>query len=157
MNTFGDSLLSERFNVLCKECGKNAFSTSPILFLIVLNDVLKTAVEERELHGIHWGLLNKLSHLNYADDIYFLSHKNSGRVLSTEGARASLRINTAKTKQILNKPERNPFEIDDKSTEILLFVQYNLSRSIKHELHMESIIWQSNIPYALNMEYPKET
>lgn len=76
---------------------------SPILFLVVIDDVLTTTVGTDERYGIQWRPFNRLSHLDYADDVCFLAHTNSGlkhmcQALQDNGKRACLTINAQKTK-----------------------------------------------------------
>jgi hypothetical protein len=76
---------------------------SPILFLVVIDDVLTTTVGTDERYGIQWRPFNRLSHLDYADDVCFLAHTNSGlkhmcQALQDNGKRACLNINAQKTK-----------------------------------------------------------
>ena len=49
----------------------------PILFLIVLGDVVKAALLSHRNKGLRWMMNCFLEHLHYADDICLLSHKMS--------------------------------------------------------------------------------
>ncbi|CAH2103131.1 unnamed protein product [Euphydryas editha] len=55
---------------------RNSCLLSPLLFLIVLDDIMhKANVGKRQ--GIEWGLTNELDELDYADDLCLLSHRNA--------------------------------------------------------------------------------
>ena len=47
---------------------------SPILFLIVLDDVIKAALVSHRNKGLRWTMNSFLQHLDYSDDICLLSH-----------------------------------------------------------------------------------
>jgi hypothetical protein len=92
--------LSEQFQVhsgLRQGC-----SLSPFLFLLVISDVLCKSLANSD-KGIRWTLFNRLNHLDYADDITFLSHQImdlSEMVpnMERETLIAGLKINGPKTK-----------------------------------------------------------
>ena len=75
---------------------------SPILFLVVIDDILTAAVGDKEVNGIQWRPFEKLSHLDYADDVCLMSPKKAGLETMSQhlyeyGKCAGLKINMAKT------------------------------------------------------------
>jgi len=47
---------------------------SPFLFLLVMDGVLRRALDGKK-RGLTWRLRESLEHLEYADDVCFMSHK----------------------------------------------------------------------------------
>lgn len=77
---------------------------SPILFLIVLDDVLAQAIDGKN-RGITWNLQSQLEDLAYADDICLISSRHVDMQdkiddLITESSSVGLKINSAKTKAL---------------------------------------------------------
>ena len=73
---------------------------SPLLFITVLDGVLQKTNEECS-EGIQWTPFEKLSDLDYADDICLMTHslqgvKNKLEVLAANAARIGLNINLKK-------------------------------------------------------------
>ena len=54
-------------------CKVGVWDMSGFLFLIVIDWVM-CRVTDREMHGIQWGLNERLEDLDFADDIVLLSH-----------------------------------------------------------------------------------
>lgn len=84
---------------------------SPILFTLVLDEVMKTAISNKK-GGIPWKLMEKLEDLDFADDICLISdkiHKLQERLcdLSSEGKKIGLKINIEKTKVIYLNTDSN--------------------------------------------------
>ena len=76
---------------------------SPLLFLLVVGDVVNAALLSHRNNGLRWTMNRFLQHLVYADDICLLSHKISYiqdmiRSLEKRAASAGLNINCGKTK-----------------------------------------------------------
>jgi hypothetical protein len=74
---------------------------SPLLFFIVLDDLMEM-VNKRCPSGIQWGLTNKLTDIEYADDICILCQRAGDMqdklaTLAEEGQKVGLKINTNKT------------------------------------------------------------
>jgi hypothetical protein len=93
--------LSNSFEV--KQGVRQGCILSPILFLVVIDDILTAAVGDNEAKGIQWRLAEKLSHLDYADDVCLLANSRSGlrtmsHALYEKGKCAGLKINIPKTK-----------------------------------------------------------
>ena len=61
--------LSEPFEV------RSGYILPPVLFLIVLADVLREAFKLHQASGIRWTMTNFLQHLGYADLIRLFAHK----------------------------------------------------------------------------------
>lgn len=77
---------------------------SPLLFLVVLDGIMLRITDHRR-RGIEWGLSNFLEDLDYADDLCLLSHTHADMQaklddLQREAAKAGLKINTRKTKDM---------------------------------------------------------
>ena len=77
---------------------------SPLIFLIVLDEVLIKTVEGKA-RGITWKLTRTLEDLDYADDICLLAHKQSDMQhkvndLVNESTKVGLKINIEKTKEL---------------------------------------------------------
>lgn len=90
---------------------------SPLLFLTVLDDVLKEALPNTQ--GIWWTPTRKLSHLDYADDICLLSNSHSEMQamlaqLNAAALRKSLKINERKTKLMrINANNLRPISLNN--------------------------------------------
>ena len=74
---------------------------SPLLFLVTLDWVTKTAFARRR--GIQWSLATFLEVLGFADDLALLSHriqdmKDKTQALEEQSAKVGLKINATKTK-----------------------------------------------------------
>ena len=74
---------------------------SPLLFLVVLDWVSKTAFNRPR--GTQWGMIQRLEDLDFADDICMLSHRlqdanNQMERLNTTAQRAGLKIHPVKLK-----------------------------------------------------------
>jgi hypothetical protein len=75
---------------------------SPIIFLLVLNNVMRKTLEDRK-RGIQWGMKDRLEDLDFADDTCLLSQRYSDIKaklirLQQEAKLAWLNINVNKTK-----------------------------------------------------------
>ena len=97
---------------------------SPILFLVVIDDILHTTVGTDEKHGIQWRPYRKLSHLDYADDVCFMAQVNNGleqmcQALQDNGIRAGLTINAQKIKimQVACTEEHQPILLQQQQIE----------------------------------------
>ena len=93
--------LSDAFEV--REGVRQGCILSPVLFLLVIDDIMVSTVGTNEQFGIQWNLFHRLSHLDYADDICLLAHKDSDLLGITEALKrnaqtAGLKVNAAKTK-----------------------------------------------------------
>lgn len=94
---------------------------SPLLFNIVLDTILKSALQNGK--GITWGLQGRLNDLDYADDICLLAHSFSDlasnlRNITTTTDAAGLKINTAKTKTLrVNATSQELFTIGNNQVE----------------------------------------
>lgn len=76
---------------------------SPVLFLLVIGDVLSSTLQPHVDCGVRWSLFSRLQHLDYADDICFMAHSipelnKMVRSLEVEASFAGLKINCGKTK-----------------------------------------------------------
>jgi hypothetical protein len=92
--------LSEQFQV--HSGVRQGCLLSPLLFLLVISDVLRKALANSN-RGIRWTLFDRLNHLDYADDITFLSHQimdisEMVHNMEREAKIAGLKINGPKTK-----------------------------------------------------------
>ena len=89
---------------------------SPLLFITVLDEVLQKTNEECS-EGIQWTPFEKLSDLDYADDICLMTHslqgvKNKLEVLAANASRKRLNINFKKTKLLrVQTTDTNPLYI----------------------------------------------
>ncbi len=89
---------------------------SPLLFITVLDEVLQKTNEECS-EGIQWTPFEKLSDLDYADDICLMTHslqdvKNKLEVLAANASRIGLNINFKKTKLLrVQTTDTNPLYI----------------------------------------------
>ena len=96
---------------------------SPLLFLIVLDHVMKKA--NSQPRGIQWSLVSRLEDLDYADDICSLSHNFSDlqqklQALVHFAKPAGLKVNVAKTKlMILNTRCTSKLQIDGQDIEVV--------------------------------------
>ena len=77
---------------------------SPLLFLMVLDWVSKNAYEGKRL-GLQWTLTQRLEDVDYADDLFLLTHrlvdvKEKGERLQETGGQTGLKINIQKTKKM---------------------------------------------------------
>lgn len=87
---------------------------SPILFLVVLDDVMRRALPDN--HGISWDMFGQLEELSYADDIVLLSTNRSDmqtklNLLSEHASNVGLRINTTKTEFLTTAENKPTFSI----------------------------------------------
>ena len=95
---------------------------SPLLFLLVLDEVLTNALDTKR-RGIQWRLTETLEDLDYADDIALLSHRRCDMQsklndLVQESAKCGLKVNVSKTKDIRLKNESTePFKICGETVE----------------------------------------
>jgi hypothetical protein len=110
--------LSEQFEVLSGV--RQGCLLSPLLFLIVIGDVLRAALPAGS-QGIRWELFKTLKHLDYADDITLLSHRfldlaHMVQGIEREGIHAGLKINGPKTK-IMSVVSKIPAESHQSSAD----------------------------------------
>ena len=118
-NVLHKNLISEPIPVL--NGVKQGRTLSPLLFNVTLDYVMSKVCKESE--GIRWGIWGKLMDLDYADNIYLLTHSTRTMQkmlerLEKESARAGLKINVKKTKEMciaLNNKE--PLCIHNETTE----------------------------------------
>lgn len=95
---------------------------SPILFVTVLDMVMKTSLNRRR-RGIQWGMQNRLEDLDFADDLCLLAQRHSDMrekllALSDVAKKVGLKINEAKTKEmVLNVHGGESFEINGRRIE----------------------------------------
>lgn len=95
---------------------------SPLLFLVVLDSVLKKVNAEAP-DGIQWTLTARLHDLDYADDLALLSHTFEGiktklQKLNEIAARVGLKINYRKTKIMrINSRTSTPLDVDGTTIE----------------------------------------
>ena len=85
------SKLSEPFEVHTEV--RQGCILSPLLFLLVVGDVINAALLSHRYKGLRWTMNRFLQHLDYADDICLLSHKISDvqdmiRSLEKKGSRS---------------------------------------------------------------------
>jgi hypothetical protein len=83
---------------------RQACLLSPLLFLVVLDKVLKASLASKA-RGICWKLTETLEDLDYADDICSLSHSQAHKQsklnnLCYESKKAGLEINFSKTEEL---------------------------------------------------------
>uniref|UniRef100_A0A8D9ADY8 Craniofacial development protein 2 n=1 Tax=Cacopsylla melanoneura TaxID=428564 RepID=A0A8D9ADY8_9HEMI len=102
---------------------------SPILFLMVLDKVMKKVNEERR-RGIRWKLTEILEDIDYADDLCLLSHNIrdlTGKIndLVNEGRKMGLKINEGKTKEMrINNTNNEDIVINNQTIERVQQFQY---------------------------------
>jgi exonuclease III len=95
---------------------------SPLLFLIVLDEVLRRAFSGSR-RGIQWRLNEHLEDLDYADDIVLLSHNHRDMQSKTddlvnEAQKVGLKVNISKTKDLrVNSNTREAFRIGEEMIE----------------------------------------
>jgi hypothetical protein len=80
------------------------FRASPLLFLLVLDGVLRRAVDGKK-RGLTWRLKESLEGMEYTDDICLVSHKYEHTQkklddLQEESKKVDLQINPLKTEEI---------------------------------------------------------
>ena len=113
--------LSETFN--SSSGVRQGCLISPILFLIVLDDVIHLAFDSKP-RGIRWNLSEYLEDLDYADDVSLLSSKetdmqNKLNDLVKESEKVGLKINPTKTKclKVRTKNSNNCYKLESESIE----------------------------------------
>lgn len=84
---------------------------SPLLFSILLDDVMRKAINNKK-KGIQWGLTENLEDLDFADDICLLSQNRQHmqdkiEALETEASKVGLKINKGKTKSMSLNATKN--------------------------------------------------
>jgi hypothetical protein len=95
---------------------------SPILFLLVLDGVMRKVMEKRK-RGLQWGLQDRLEDLDFADDICLLSQRYRDMEiklvkLQREAEDAGLQINVNKTKEMrINSDIEHRLSINGKDIE----------------------------------------
>jgi hypothetical protein len=100
--------------ILVQSGVRQGCSLSPTMFLIVIDAVMQNVNRDRR-RGIHWGLVNKLQDLDFADDLCLLSetHGDMQKKLEdsiNEAEKAGLVINVKKTKAMrVNTRKEDPF------------------------------------------------
>ena len=100
-NIVHKNLISEPIPVL--NGVKQGCTLSPLLFIVTLDYVMSKVNKESE--GTRWGIWDKLTDLDYADDICLLTHSTRTMQkmlerLGKEAANAGLKINVKKTKEM---------------------------------------------------------
>ena len=96
--------LSDQFEI--KSGVRQGCILSPVLFLLVIHDVLEAALNPLTTCGLRWRMssqLSNLKHIDYADDICLLAEKISdvslmANALNSHAFKAGLKINIGKTK-----------------------------------------------------------
>jgi hypothetical protein len=92
---------------------------SPLLLLIVLDDIIEM-VNESSPNGIQWGLTNKLTDIDYADDICILYQRAGDmqdklNTLAEEVQKVGLKVNTNKTEIMkINCKKKNVISVGNK-------------------------------------------
>ena len=117
------SKLSEQFEV--NSGVRQGCILSPVLFLLVINDVLEAALNPLVSCGLRWkmpSLADNLKHIDYADDICLLAEKLSdvakmSNALNTHALRAGLKINIGKTKLLSLPASERTISICDEQIE----------------------------------------
>ena len=92
------------------KCGvRQVCILSPVLFLVVIGDIINSAIWKHNANfnssGIRWTISTFLQHLDYADDICLLSHSvlHVAEMLYSiekEASSAGLNINVSQTKSM---------------------------------------------------------
>ena len=77
---------------------KQGCPLSTLLFTIVLNETMSEVCSKRR--GIIWRLLQQLKDLNYADDVFLLSHKDSNMQSKLKHQKRLEVINIKRTKAV---------------------------------------------------------
>lgn len=93
---------------------------SPLLFLLVLDDVMKNALSVSGAKGLKWNIFGeRLEDLDFADDIALLAHRHSEMQekldnLVIESAKVGLNLNVSKTvaMRLDTLNEYQPFKVD---------------------------------------------
>ena len=80
---------------------RQACLLSPLLFLVALDWVTKTAFDRKR--GIQWTFTTSSEDLDFAENLALLSHRiqdmrDKTRALEVQGAKVGLKINATKTK-----------------------------------------------------------
>ena len=95
---------------------------SPMLFLLVIDWIMKTTTEGSRT-GLQWTLLSQLHDLDFADDIALLSHnhrhgQDKVHSLATIAEMAGLNIKKSKTKTMrINSTNQAPIKLDNDDIE----------------------------------------
>ena len=101
--------------------GRQICLLSPLLFLIVIDWIGKTAYNEP--HGIRWSFISRLEDLEFADDICTLSHRfqdsqHQATRLEETAKRTGLYINSNKTKSMrINANRTDSIQINNTDLE----------------------------------------
>lgn len=117
-----NGLLSEPINTVAGV--RQGCLLSPILFLIVLDDILGTAIDGID-RGICWKFDEQLGDLDFADDICLLATKHSDmqnklQDLKAESEKCGLKINIKKTKAMkINSTADSNFKIGTEDIELV--------------------------------------
>ena len=112
--------MTEPFEV--KTGVKQGCLLSPLLFLVVLDWVSMNAYEGKRL-GLQWSLTQRLEDLDYADDLYLLTHRLAGMKVEGErlqetGGQVGLKINIQKTKEMrISVRQQEPLELHGEDVE----------------------------------------
>ena len=104
--------LSEQFEI--KSGVRQGCILSPVLFLLVIHDVLEAALDPLATCGLRWRMssqVSNLKHIDYADDICILAEKISdvskmSNALNNHALKAGLKINIGKTKLLSLPPSK---------------------------------------------------
>ena len=115
--------LSEQFEI--RSGVRQGCILSPVLFLLVINDVLEAALNPLVACGLRWkmpSIADNLKHIDYADDICLLAEKLSdvakmSNALNTHALKAGLKINIGKTKLLSLPASERTISICDEPIE----------------------------------------
>ena len=126
-NVIHKGILTENITTTCGV--KQGCILSPIIFLIIMNDIMQRSVSNVR-RGIRWGLNDTLEDLDFADDICLLSHslddiQNKVNTLSEVIKGAHMKINVKKTKEMrLNSKKTDKITIDNNNIETVQEFKY---------------------------------